>query len=506
LPNRVQADALEKRKQDLVNYVHRLERAPSELHAVLSPQSVHLLLAPQHLTIAGGHAPAELQAADRDLHSSITTATPHSPSSSRVMRGFIVRGRSLGRMAPPSLPSFQPDHHQRSSPTSSVIQQQQQQQPQPGYPTVPVGPTDERYAKRRRLDDGQSPSGPSIAQQQQQQIAGYPTQQYQSQAQAHWYGSGAQPTNAPISQPSQQSSGYSPTFANPSYGQPAHPAHPAHAPTRNPSVYAAPIPTAPSQWTNGDNAQGQEQYYYHSAHAAYPQVEQMQPYQQQPYTSLIPVGLADGPSPHVPPHLTQANLTAPGDSNASVGGTGTMGKPTSSNQHLGPSRSDRTNGRQVSKPCKRPTPGAHKTRPVTYEGSLLRLQQRCRRQGADEGAIGLLGKVFANEVSLEALTRQLTDAEVERREFGVETGSVYIALLETTNEEEGVVARYVCRLCHSDQTWKHSRDALRHLRRDHFGLADDCDQWYVFGRSLMLMSINVLFGDIAVKSSTPKGK
>jgi hypothetical protein len=142
-----------------------------------------------------------------------------------------------------------------------------------------------------------------------------------------------------------------------------------------------------------------------------------------------------------------------------------MGGPTSSNQQFGPSRSDRTNGRQVLKPYERPTPAAHKTQPVTYEGNLLRLQQQYRRQGADDGAIELLGKLFANEVSLEALTRQLTDEEAERTEFEVETGSVYIALLKSTNEEEeGVEPRYVCRLCHSEQTWKHHKDVLRHLR------------------------------------------
>jgi hypothetical protein len=97
----------------------------------------------------------------------------------------------------------------------------------------------------------------------------------------------------------------------------------------------------------------------------------------------------------------------------------------------------------------------------------------------------------------------LTDAEVETKEFGVETGRVYIAFLETVDEEEGVEPRYVCRLCHSEQTWKHHRDALRHLRRDHFGLADVCDQWYVFGRLLMLVSINIFPGNVAVESSTP---
>jgi hypothetical protein len=554
---------------------------------------------------------------------------PQFPSTSRAMHGFIVRGGSLSRIAPPLLPSLQPDHHRRSSPTSSGIQQQ----PRPEYPTVPVGPMDEHHTRGRRVGEGQSPTALSIAQQQQQQTTGYPTQQHQSQSQT---GRGPGPSNTPISQPSQISYGYSPTSANPTYSQRAHPvhmptrnplmyappiptvpsqwtstgstqgqeqyyyagaaaytspahetgayqvhtptassssrpgstahptppmvpepilsgatvplitkpfslpaaskgvaagpsapvsavssrvphrggrggthAHPAHPPTRNPPMATALIPPAPSQWTNGGSAQDQEQYYYHSAHAAYPQIEQMQPYQPQPYTSPIPVGVADGLSEHVPPYLAQATLTAPGESsysraaaggsNASIGGTRTMGEP-------GPSRSDRTNRRQVSKPYKRPTPGAHKTRPVTYEGNLVRLQQRCRRQGADEGAIGLLGKVFANEVSLEALTRLLTDAEVETTEFGVETGSVYIALLETTDEGEGLEPRYVCRLCHSEQTWKHSRDALRHLRRDHFGLADICDQWYVFGRLLVLVSINVLFGDIAVKGFTLKGR
>jgi hypothetical protein len=530
-------------------------------------------------------------------------------------------------MTPSSVSSPQPSHQQMSSMTSLVIHQQPQQPSQPGYPSVPVGSMNEHHTRSQRVDKGQSMSALSIAQQQ-QQIAGYPTQQHQSQSRA---GRGAHTTNTPISGPSQLSYGYSPASASPTYGQHTHPvhaptrnplmyappiptaplqwtssgntqgqeqyyytgvatytspayetgtyqvhtpttpsssgsgsiacptppmvpgpflssaavplitkplflpaapkgvaagpsapisavgsqvphrggsggnhAHPAHAPTRNPTMYAVPILAAPSQWTNGGNAQGQEQDYYHSAHVACPQVEQVQPSQQQSYTSPTPAGafsLADDPSPHVPLYLAQANLAAsgevpnsgaaPGGSNASIGGAGTIRGPTSSNQHLGPSRSGRTNKRQVSRPYQRPTPAAHKTRPVPYEGNLLRLQQRCRRHGADEGAIGLLGKVFAREVSLEALTRQLTDEEVEANEFGAETGSVYIALLETTNEEEDVEPRYVCRLCHSEQTWMHHKDVVRHLRRDHFGFADDCDQWCVFGGSLMLVGINI---------------
>jgi hypothetical protein len=507
------------------------------------------------------------------------------------MRGFIGRGISSNRMAPPPVPPLQPGYPQRSSPTSSGIQHQQQHQPhqqqyQPEYPTLPVGSMDE-------WDDGQSSSRLSVAHQQ-QQMAGYPTQQYQSPAPAH--------TNATISQPPQPSYGYSSTSAAPSYSQHA---HPAYTPMGNPSMYAARIPTAPSY---GGNAQGQGQYYYSGA-AAYSHPTQA--YRQPPYTSpthatgmyqvhtpagssdsgsvsiarpippmmpgfippsaiaplnmrppplspgskgvaagssaaasavgsqaphrgggsgypmgmeltaplrmdpvtsvsgeshfeyepfeflpglptlATPAGifpLDDDSSSHVHPHLdlTASSETphagaAPGCSNASIGGASMTTQPTSLPQHIGPSRSDR---RQASKPYQRPTPATRKARRIAYEGNLDQLQQRCRGQGADEGAIGLLGKVFANAVSLEALIRQLTDAEADTKEFGIETGRIYNVFLETT-DEEGVVSHYACRLCHTEQIWKHRKDVLRHLRRDHFGFADVCKRWYVFGGSLM---------------------
>jgi len=123
------------------------------------------------------------------------------------------------RMAPPPVAPLQPGHHQRSSPTSSSVHQQQQQPPQPGYPTVPVGSLDERSAKHQRVDDGLSPSRLSVAQWRQQLLLlGYPIQQYQRQTHTHWYGSGAQPTHAPVSQPSQPTYGYSSaSSAGPSY-------------------------------------------------------------------------------------------------------------------------------------------------------------------------------------------------------------------------------------------------------------------------------------------------
>ena len=454
------------------------------------------------------HITSQLQAANHGPHSSTTTAILKSP---RVMLGSVGRSGSSSRMAPPSVPSRQSGHHQRSSPTSSDIRQQQQ--PRPEYPTVPADSMDECYSRRRRVDGGLSPSGLSIAQQW-QQIVGYP-------AQAHWYGSDTQPTNASISQLSQPPYGYPSTSAGYSNSQYA---RPTHVPTRHSSMYVAPILTTPTQWISGSCTQGQEPYSYHSEPVANPQLMQMRPYQQPPYisptpaTSAGPFPLADDPSPHVPPYLAPVNLTAsnetlnsgaaPGGSKATVGDTSTIGGSRSLNKQIGPIRSNRNKRRQVPKPYQRPTPAPRKTRPITYEGDLIRLQQRCRGQGADEGAIGLLGKVFTNEVSLEALTRPLTDAEVETNEFGVETGRVYIAFLETDNEDEGVRPFYVCRLCHSERIWRHHKDVLRHLRRDHFGLADVCDQWYVSGRSstIFILIISMFPGGSATNSSTPKGR
>ncbi len=213
----------------------------------------------------------------------------------------------------------------------------------------------------------------------------------------------------------------------------------------------------------------------------------------------------EDPSSHLPQPILQANLTPSGHTPNSGGGRNgsdinfnvdiarSNGKPVSpkSNHQIGPDRSGRTHTRRESKPYQHPTPSVtRKTRPVKCQDNLARLQQGCRKQGADEDAIGLLGKVFANEISQAALTRSLTDEEVETKELGIVTGKVYTAFLEPTDEGRGAPPRYICRLCHSDQTWKHAKDVVRHLKRDHFGLADTCKKWYVFDHLLTIASVD----------------
>jgi hypothetical protein len=496
-------------------------------------------------------------------------------------------------MALPPVPPLHPGRHRSSSPASSDIYQQHQA----GYNTVSVGSIDGFYAKYRRTGDGQSPG---VAQQ--PHMARYASQkQYQGQAQAHWFGSGARPTNAPISQTPQQLYGDSPTPA----GHSCH-AYAARALTRNPSLYAAPISlTTSSQRASGCNPQGQEWYYHPPAYSQLVRAHQLQqpctllthatgPYQVQKPTGSTRSGsesiewstpMARGPihsatadesiswngvlaqpegswasgagvsfnsyhpmntlqcnqSPasmldlgrhfplSVPPHLTPTEVSptsgdhschlppflAPVDlvdssqnPNPEVARSGsdiaTNGGPMSPNRQIGP---DRTYPRRESRHYQCPPPCTQrKTRPAKYEDNLERLQQRCKRQGADEVALGYLGKIFATGVSMEALMRPLTDEEVENEEFGVGMGRVYTALLKLTTRGEGVALRYSCRLCCGDQTWKHSKDALRHLKRNHFDLADVCPNWYVFSHSLTVTDVNVLPGECSNQRFYTRGE
>ena len=388
-------------------------------------------------------------------------------------------------------PSLQLGHRQRSFPTSSNIPQHSTAGYLAGYTQqVPIGFMDERHASCL----GRSPSEPSIA----QQMAG----QRHYQTQAYPYGSGARQMNAPVSQPSQSSHGYLLTSATPSYSHCAHANPNAHAPMLIPPTHAVLPLTSFPQRINDSSTQGRGQY-YSPGHIAYPLPPQTQTYA--PPLSFSPVHATpaevfspvNNPVPYVSSYPSPAIPTAsssdtPNSGPWASGSSISMGdEPASPIQREGPKNSNRKNKEREPEPSQPPIPSAaRKARPVRYESDLVRLQQRCRETGADERVIELLGKIFASGISLETLIRPLTDAEVESKEFGIGTGKVYTAFLEHTNDRS-VAPRYICRLCHSKQTWKHSKDVLRHLRRDHFGLANVCKQWYVSNCLLTLLNVNV---------------
>jgi hypothetical protein len=130
-----------------------------------------------------------------------------------------------------------------------------------------------------------------------------------------------------------------------------------------------------------------------------------------------------------------------------------------------------------------------------YEANIPRLQERLKREGANPDAVALIQKIFCSGVALDALTRRRTREEAAMEAFGKGAGPVYLAFLETVEpgkKDNGT--RYRCRLCPNngeDGTWKHHRDVLRHLRKEHFGLGDKCPRWYVDSHSIIFRALTV---------------
>jgi len=121
---------------------------------------------------------------------------------------------------------------------------------------------------------------------------------------------------------------------------------------------------------------------------------------------------------------------------------------------------------------KHPRPAA------TFEANVIQAQARCAGAGGDPAAIELLPAIFVEGITGKALTRPLTRSEAFEYHGG-RTGQVYRVLLRVNEEDK----RFYCRLCaigDDDGGWKHAKDALRHLKRDHFGLGTQCDHWSVF--------------------------
>jgi hypothetical protein len=122
---------------------------------------------------------------------------------------------------------------------------------------------------------------------------------------------------------------------------------------------------------------------------------------------------------------------------------------------------------------------------ATFDANVMQVQARCA--GGDPAAIELLPAIFVEGITQKALTRQLTSSEAFDY-HGRRTGQVYRVLLRVDEEEK----RFHCRLCASgadEGGWRHAKDALRHLKRDHFGLGTQCDRW-----SVSFLFLNISYG------------
>lgn len=114
---------------------------------------------------------------------------------------------------------------------------------------------------------------------------------------------------------------------------------------------------------------------------------------------------------------------------------------------------------------------------ATFEPNVIRLLARCTASGGDLAAIGFLLAIFVRGISKKALTRQLTSSEAWDYNDG-RAGQVYRVFIRVGDDR-----RFHCRLCvigTDEGGWKHAKDVLRHLKRDHFGLGTHCDRWSVY--------------------------
>ena len=112
--------------------------------------------------------------------------------------------------------------------------------------------------------------------------------------------------------------------------------------------------------------------------------------------------------------------------------------------------------------------------PAIYSSDIQVVVERCRAGGGEESVIGLLPDIFSDGISEKALIRKMTREEARKYNAAAPT-QVYRRFLR---EDEAM--RFHCRLCSVGDDgcgWKNPRDALRHLKRDHFGLGHTCTQW-----------------------------
>ena len=112
---------------------------------------------------------------------------------------------------------------------------------------------------------------------------------------------------------------------------------------------------------------------------------------------------------------------------------------------------------------------------VNHEPNFLRLQELSRQRGGQDFAITWIAKAFTNGVTPNALTRTLSDEEVNAvdHDHGFRLSQAYDGLLEKVED------RFGCGLCPEENraNWKHKKDSIRHFKKFHFGVGETCGMW-----------------------------
>ena len=126
------------------------------------------------------------------------------------------------------------------------------------------------------------------------------------------------------------------------------------------------------------------------------------------------------------------------------------------------------NQRVYDRPGKKPA--------AKYEPDPIKLQASCCLLGGTDYARQWITTIFSNPVTLRALVRPLELTEIASMNFpgGFEPFLAYHGFIQTSSNG----FEYCLCMIGKRTRWR-NKDAVRHLRKFHFGLADRCDIWYV---------------------------
>ena len=134
-----------------------------------------------------------------------------------------------------------------------------------------------------------------------------------------------------------------------------------------------------------------------------------------------------------------------------------------------PRASSPPSGRYYDRPGKKPAADPERD-PIKLHDKM------CRERGDSNFATDWTLIVFKYGVNVDVLSRVLTSEEITAMNFagGFEPRQVYDGFVTKVGDY------YVCGLCKEDKKarWKAKKNAPRHLRKFHFGLADVCEIWY----------------------------
>ena len=168
-------------------------------------------------------------------------------------------------------------------------------------------------------------------------------------------------------------------------------------------------------------------------------------------------------------HLTKAEVCSPPTGHPDMNGA-----QSHHNAPVGPIRQE-SSGRKRRQALQRIYDRPGRKPAVAGEPNPLRLLELSRQRGGEDFAIIWIAKAFPNGVTPDALTRTLSEEEVNAVDYdhGFRLAQAYDGFLEKVED------RFGCGLCPEENraNWKNKKDSVRHFQKFHSGIGEACGMW-----------------------------